>query len=430
MNDSKTATLTLPDGQTVELPVVTGTEQEKAIDISQLRKLTGYITLDDGYANTGACTSAITFIDGEKGILRYRGVPIEELALHSSFLETSFLLIYGELPSRLELEEFERKVTDNSLIHEDMKNFYDGFPRDAHPMAILSSAVSACYTFYQDWENPRDKQKQDLGIVRLLGKLPTMAAFAYKKSRGEPFIYPRHSLSYAANYVHMMFASPARDYAVDPEIAAGLDLLLILHADHEQNCSTSAARLVGSSLSNLYSSISAAIAALWGPRHGGANQKVIEMLREVANGGSLDTLIRRAKDKSDPFVLYGFGHRVYKNRDPRSNILKESCHKILRKLNMDDPLFEIALQLEEIALKDEYFIERNLYPNVDFYSGIIYSALGIPTNSFTSMFALGRLPGWIAQWREMINSPEGRIARPRQIYVGSTKRPYVPLDER
>ncbi len=429
----KVATLTLPDGKTVSLPVIVGSENEHAIDIQKLRAETGYITYDSGYGNTGACSSSITYIDGEAGILRYRGYPIEELAQRSNFVETSYLLIYGKLPTTLELKGFTESLTRHTLIHEDMKRFYDGFPRDAHPMAILSSVVSALYTFYQDWDDPKDEAKQQLGIIRLLAKLPTMAAFAYKKSIGQPFIYPDNSLSYCANFLNMMFATPAEDYYIDPEVVAALDQLLILHADHEQNCSTSTVRMVGSSLSNLYASISAGISALWGPLHGGANQEVIEMLHNiVADGGNVAKYVELAKRKDSTFRLMGFGHRVYKNYDPRAKILKEACHKVLAKLPQkgQDPLLDVAMQLEEAALKDSYFVERKLYPNVDFYSGIIYSALSIPVKSFTAMFALGRLPGWIAQWREMHHAPDTRIARPRQVYIGETKRPYTPISDR
>ncbi len=431
MSSQNNAKLILPDGQTIELPVIVGTENEHAVDISDLRAKTGYITIDDGYGNTGACSSAITYIDGEAGILRYRGYPIEQLAEHSTFVETSYLLINGELPSTEELNKFTHKLTRHTLIHEDMKRFYDGFPRDAHPMAILASVVSACHTFYQASDDPKDVDTQNLAIMRLLAKLPTMAAFAYKKSIGQPFIYPNSSLSYSANFLNMMFATPAEDYYLDPDIVKALDLLLILHADHEQNCSTSTVRLVGSSLSNLYSCVSAGISALWGARHGGANQSVIEMLHEiVSDGGDVKKFVERAKSKDSKARLMGFGHRVYKNYDPRATILKEACHKVLMKIPLKDPLLEIAAELESIALSDEYFISRKLYPNVDFYSGIIYSALGIPVNGFTAMFALGRLPGWIAQWKEMINDPQNRIGRPRQVYTGSTKRDYVEMKKR
>ena len=431
LSNQEFATLNLPDGRSIELPVITGTENEKAIDITQLRVKSGYITLDNGYANTGSCKSAITYLDGEKGILRYRGIPIEQLATQSNFIETSYLLIYGELPTADELDEFKKSITRHTLIHEDMKRFFDGFPPDAHPMATLSSSVSALRTFYQDWKDPTDEERRDLGIQRLLAKVPTLAAFSYKKSIGQPFIYPDNSLSYPANFLNMMFATPAEEYYIDPDIVEALDLLLILHADHEQNCSASTVRLVGSSHSNLYSSISAGISALWGPLHGGANQRVIEMLQTIADSGEpVSKYVGLAKQKDSSFRLMGFGHRVYKNFDPRAVLLKKTCDKVLQKLPLKDPLFEIAQELEEIALKDEYFIERKLYPNVDFYSGIIYKALGIPIPSFTAMFALGRLPGWIAQWREMMCDPKMRIGRPRQVYVGETDRPYVPLENR
>jgi citrate synthase len=425
------ATLSLPDGQTITLPIEIGTENERAINISKLRAETGYITLDNGYGNTGSCKSEITFIDGEKGILRYRGIPVEQLAEHSSFLETSYLLIYGELPTATQLDKFVYDVTHHTLIHEDMKRFFDGFPRDAHPMAILSSCVSALSSFYQDWDDPKNQERQDLGFVRLMAKLPTLAAFAYKRSIGQPYIYPRNDLSYCSNFLHMMFATPAEEYYLDPDIAKALDLMLILHADHEQNCSTSTVRLVGSSLSNLYASIAAGIGALWGPLHGGANQKVMEMLQAIADGGgNTDKYVAMAKDKSSDFKLYGFGHRVYKSYDPRATILKKTCKKILAKFSNENPLLEIAQQLEEVALKDEYFIERQLYPNVDFYSGLIYTAMNIPVKSFTEMFALGRLPGWIAQWREAMNSADNKLGRPRQVYMGSPIRDYVPMDKR
>jgi citrate synthase len=425
------AEISFPDGKKEKLPIVVGTENERGIDISKLRAKTGYITLDSGYGNTGSCKSAITYINGEEGILRYRGIPIEQLAANSSFLETSHLLIYGELPTQEELHSFSQNVTRHTLIHEDMKRFYDGFPPDAHPMATLASVVNACYTFYQDWEDPSNTERMDLGIIRLIAKLPTMAAFSYKKSIGQPFIYPDNSLSYCANYLQMMFATPAEPYYLDPDIVAALDLLLILHADHEQNCSASTVRLVGSSLSNLYSCVSAGISALWGVRHGGANQAVIEMLMEITEGGGdVKKYVEMAKNKDSQVRLMGFGHRVYKNHDPRARILKDACHKVLSKVQHKSRMLDVAIELEEIALKDDYFIERKLYPNVDFYSGIIYAALGIPVNGFTAMFALGRLPGWIAQWREMVLDKSMRIGRPRQIYIGATERDYVPLDKR
>lgn len=415
----------------MELPVVIGSEGERALDISALRSSTGHITLDPGFANTGSCTSSICYIDGEKGILRYRGIPIEQLARKSSFLETAWLLIYGDLPTKGQLETFIARIKENSLIHEDMKRFFEGFPRDAHPMSILASAVAALHSFYQHWEDPKDLREQDLGIIRLLAKVPTIAAFAYKKAIGEPFIYPDNRLSYAANYLNMMFTTPAKEYLLDEDVSRALDLLLLLHADHEQNCSTSTVRLVGSSLTNLYASIAAGICALWGPLHGGANQKVIEMLQHIVKeGGDVKRYVELAKKKDSRVRLMGFGHRVYKNFDPRAAIVKETCHRVLKKLPLTDPLLETAQHLEQVALSDEYFIERKLYPNVDFYSGIIYAAMGIPANSFTELFALGRVPGWIANWREMMNDPESRLGRPRQIYTGETERDYVPIDER
>lgn len=429
---SEIAKLELPSGETTELPVITDSEGHKSIDISQLRKNTGYITFDEGFGNTGSCKSAITYIDGENGILRYRGIPIEQLAEQSDFIETSYLLIYGELPTEAEYQEFKTKLTRHTLIHEDMKRFYDGFPRDAHPMAILASVVAACSTFYQDWQDPRNKSRQDQNIIRLLAKLPTMAAYSYKKAIGQPFVYPNNKFSYCENFLNMMFATPAEEYEVDPEVAKALDLLLILHADHEQNCSASTVRLAGSSMTNLYAAVSAGISALWGPRHGGANQRVMEMLYSIANeGGNVKEFMDRAKDKENQTRLMGFGHRVYKNYDPRAKIIKKACDDVLKKLNKQNQLLDIAMGLEEIALNDPYFIERKLYPNVDFYSGIIYSALGIPINGFTAMFALGRLPGWIAQWREMVNDPEDvKIGRPRQVYIGENQRDYVPRDKR
>jgi citrate synthase len=378
--------------------------------------------------NTGSCTSAVTFLDGERGILRYRGIPIEQLAEKSTFVETSFLLIYGRLPNKKELDAFENNVRRHTLIHEDMKRFYDGFPRDAHPMAMLSSAVSTLSTFYQ---TPTPESGFDLSVFRLLGKLPTIAAFAYKKSIGQPFIYPDNRLDYSGDFLKMMFAVPSEEYHLDPEVAKALDLLLILHADHEQNCSASTVRMVGSSRASIFASISAGISALWGPLHGGANQEVVEMLTEIRKSGiSVQDFVAKVKDKTGGAKLMGFGHRVYKNFDPRAVIIKRACDTILNKLGIDDPLLEIAKRLEETALKDDYFVSRKLYPNVDFYSGIIYRAIGIPTNMFTVMFALGRLPGWIAQWKEQADSPAFRIARPRQIYTGPTKTEYTPIGKR
>lgn len=417
------------NGKEYKLPVVEGTENEKAIDITKLREETGLVTLDNGYMNTGACKSGITFLDGEQGVLRYRGIPIETLAERSSFVEVSYLLVYGKLPSPTELQRWTTNLTRHTMLHEDLKRFYDGFPRDAHPMATLSSAVSTVYTFYQN-ADPNDPTAQELSIIRLLAKLPTIAAFSYKKSIGQPFIYPTNTLDYCSNFLKMMFAVPAEDFHVDPDHAKALDLLLILHADHEQNCSTSTVRLVGSSRANLYASVSAGISALWGPLHGGANQEVIEMLQSIHDSGeNVKSFVERVKKRESGARLMGFGHRVYKNFDPRAKIIKKSCDTILAKLGIHDPLLDIAKALEEAALSDEYFISRKLYPNVDFYSGIIYKAIGIPTNMFTVMFAIGRLPGWIAQWKEMMEAPP-KIGRPRQIYTGNRQSPYVPINER
>ncbi|HUH08723.1 MAG TPA: citrate synthase [Egibacteraceae bacterium] len=419
------------DGQTVEAAILEGTEHERAIDISDLRSVTGAITYDPGLANTGAAKSAVTFIDGEAGILRYRGYPIEQLAEQSAMIETAYLLIYGELPTAAELDDFRTSITMHTLLREDMRPFFDAFPRDAHPMAILASATSALSTFYQNHYDPFDPYDVEVSIHRLMAKLPTVAAFAYKRSIGQPYVYPRNDLGYAENFLHMMFAVPAEPYHVDPDLASALNLLLVLHADHEQNASASTVRLVGSTHVNLFASISAGISALWGPLHGGANQAVVEMLEGIRDAeGDTQSFVRRAKDKDDPFRLSGFGHRVYKNYDPRAKILKETADKVLGKLVADDPLFEIAKELEETALNDDYFVERRLYPNVDFYSGLIYRAMGLPLNMFPVLFALGRLPGWIAQWKEMIEDPETRLGRPRQIYVGATERDYIPLDQR
>jgi citrate synthase len=415
-------------GREYELPVVTGSEGEKGIDISQLRSRTGAITLDSGYGNTGACESDITFIDGEAGILRYRGYPIEEIAGNAQFTEICYLLIYGHLPSRDELAQFRARLTYHSLLHEDMKKFFEGYPTSAHPMAMLSSMVASLSTYYPDNDGG---ENVDLNIIRLLAKAKTIAAFSYKKNIGQPFIYPRNDLSYCANFLYMMFAVPAEPYRVQPVLERALNLLLILHADHEQNCSTSTVRMVGSSQANLFASISAGICALWGPLHGGANQKVIEMLERIrADHGNYRKYVEMAKDKSSDFRLMGFGHRVYKNFDPRARILKETADEVLSELGVEDSLLDIAKSLEEVALHDDFFIERKLYPNVDFYSGIIYRAMGIPTNMFTVMFALGRLPGWIAHWKEMRDDPKGRINRPRQIYTGASRRPFVKLDQR
>ncbi|HET9952661.1 MAG TPA: citrate synthase [Candidatus Eisenbacteria bacterium] len=424
---TKTATLTF-DGKTTELPVIVGTEQETAVDIEKLRSATGLITLDPGLGNTGSCKSAITFIDGEKGILRYRGYPIEELAAKSTFLEVAWLLMYGELPTNDELKIFTREVTRHTMLHQDFGRFFDALPKDAHPMPVCSAAVGALATFYQQPEN--DKEIHDT-IIRLIAKMPTLAAYSYKHSIGQPFLYPMNKLDYVSNFLRMMFGVPSEDYEVDPVFAKALDLLLILHADHEQNCSTSTVRVVGSSKANLYASIAAGISALWGPLHGGANQQVIEMLERIeAEEGTADKFITKAKDHNDTTRLMGFGHRVYKSYDPRAAILKKACGDVLARMGGSSKLLEIAMRLEEVALKDDYFVSRKLYPNVDFYSGVIYKALGIPVNMFTVMFTMGRLPGWIAQWLEMRHDKDFRIARPRQVYIGSPKRMYVPLADR
>ncbi len=427
---SETAKIIL-EGKEYELPVVVGTENEKAIDISKLLDTTGYITIDSGFKNTGATKSAITFLDGDKGILHYRGYPIEQLSEYASFIEVMYLIIYGELPTDAELKAFQSSISHHTLVHEDMKRFYEAYPTGAHPMGVLSSMLASLSTFYPESQVPnRSFVDVDRTIHRLLAKMPTLAAQAYKVSIGHPIMYPRNTYSYTENFLHMMFALPTYEYQIDPVIDDALNKLLILHADHEQNCSTSTVRIVGSSQSNLYSSVSAGVAALWGPLHGGANQAVIEMLEKIKlDGGDTAKWIAKAKDKNDPFRLMGFGHRVYKNFDPRAKIIKKACDDVLNRLGIQDPILEIAKQLEEVALRDEYFIERKLYPNVDFYSGIIYRALGIPTQMFTVMFALGRLPGWIAQWKEMLEQGEP-IGRPRQIYTGATKRDYVPIVKR
>jgi citrate synthase len=417
--------------QVLELPIERAVAGQSAVDIGALLKSAHLTTLDYGYANTAPTRSSITFLDGDAGILRYRGYPIEQLAERSTFLETAYLLIHGELPTAEELERWTDAITRHTLLHEDMKRFFDGFPKDAHPMGILASAVAALSTFYQDSEDPFDPEHVDLTTVRLIGKMPTIAAFAYKKSIGQPYIYPDNALDYEANFLRMMFAVPTEPFTVDPEAAHALRVLLILHADHEQNCSTSTVRMVGSSHANLYASVSAGIAALWGPLHGGANQEVLEMLEAIAaGGGDVGQFVERAKDKNDPFRLMGFGHRVYKNYDPRARIIKQAADAMMAKLGVDDELLSIATELERIALSDPYFVDRKLYPNVDFYSGLIYRALGLPTEMFTVMFAIGRLPGWIAQWREMMADPSSRIGRPRQLYVGEGERAYVPVAER
>ncbi|WP_343532478.1 citrate synthase [Pedobacter sp.] len=407
------------DGATYEFPIITGTEGEKAIDISKLRDLTGHITLDFGYKNTGSTKSAITFLDGEEGILKYRGYPIEELAEKASFLEVAYLLIYGELPSQERIEKFQKDISMHTLIHEDMKKFFDGYPSKSHPMAQLSSLVCSLSTFYpESLEANQSEEEKDLTIIKMLAKMTTIVAFIYKKSLGHPLIYPKNKYDYITNYLWMTFGQRTEDFEPNPVVVSAMNKLLILHADHEQNCSTSTVRIVGSSDCNLYASISAGISALWGPLHGGANQAVIEMLERIkADGGDTDKWIAKAKDKNDPFRMMGFGHRVYKNFDPRAKIIKKACDDILESLGINDPVLEIAKKLEQAALTDPYFIERKLYPNVDFYSGIIYRALGFPSEMFTVLFALGRLPGWIAQWKEMRTNKEP-IGRPRQIYVG------------
>ena len=427
---SEKVELKVSDTVKFEAPIVVGSENEKAIDIANLRAKTGLVTIDPAFMNTASTKSAVTYLDGEQGILRYRGIPIEQLAEKSTFVETSYLLIYGHLPDKAELTRFSTLLTRHSLIHEDMKRFFDGFPSTAHPMAVLSSMVCSLSSYYPDALDVDNKDLIDITIARLLAKVRTIAAFAYKKSIGQPFVYPRNSLRYCANFLNMMFSVPAEPYEIDPEIEKVLNILLILHADHEQNCSTSTVRLVGSSKANLFASISAGICALWGPLHGGANQEVIEMLDSIQrNGGDVSKYIAMAKDKTSNFRLMGFGHRVYKNFDPRAKIIKQCADQVLAKKG-HDPLLDIAKGLEEAALKDSYFVERKLYPNVDFYSGIIYRALGFPTNMFTVLFALGRLPGWIAHWKEMMDDPSTKIGRPRQVYTGPTAQNYIPLDQR
>jgi len=417
--------------KTYDLPVIEGTEGEKAIDISKLRDLSGYITLDIGYKNTGATKSAITFLDGELGILKYRGYPIEQLAEKSTFIEVAYLLIYGELPTEQQLKDFQYEISRYTLVHEDMKKFFDGFPSKSHPMGQLSSLVCALSAFYPESLKPiQTNEEVHLSIIKVLAKMATLVSWIYKKSLGHPVIYPRNKYDYVTNFLYMTFGQRTEEIEIDPVIVSAMNTLLILHADHEQNCSTSTVRIVGSSESNIYASVSAGISALWGPLHGGANQAVIEMLEKIKeDGGDTDKWIAKAKDKNDPFRLMGFGHRVYKNFDPRAKIIKKACDDILEKLGIDDEVLEIAKKLEEVALKDPYFVERKLYPNVDFYSGIIYRALGFPTDMFTVLFALGRLPGWIAQWKEMKDNKEP-IGRPRQIYTGATNRDYVEINFR
>lgn len=426
----ETATLNL-QGKTYELPVVVGSEKEVGVDISQLRAKSGAITLDDGYGNTGACTSNITFIDGEQGILRYRGYPIEELAEKSNFVETSYLLIFGELPSAQQLAAFRQHLTDYQFIHEDMQHALAGFPPSAPPMAILSAMINAAGCFEASLRESHDDTKIGEMAARIMSRVRTIAAASFKKHKGRPVIYPRSDLTYTANFLHMLFSKPFLNYEPDPEIVRAVDQLFILHADHEQNCSTSTVRMVGSAKANLWASIAAGVCALWGPLHGGANMEVIDMLTEIHQGGvSIDSFIGKVKDKNAHVKLMGFGHRVYKNFDPRAQIIKKACDRVLSKLGIKDPLLDIAKQLEEKALHDPYFVERKLYPNVDFYSGIIMRAIGIPTDMFTVMFAIGRMPGWIAHWREVNLNPHGRINRPRQIYTGATKRAYAAIEGR
>jgi citrate synthase len=429
MGDKQSSTLDIQyQDKHVALPLVRGTEDEVGVDIQKLRSATGLITLDPGYGNTGACKSAITYIDGDLGILRYRGYDIAELAERSNFLETAWLLIFGELPTAKQLEEFANEITRHTMLHENFKPFFGAMPKDAHPMPVCAATVGALATYYQE---PESERQIHTSIIRLLAKMPTIAACSYKHSIGQPFIYPKNSLDYSTNFVHMMFATPCEEYVVDPVVKRAIDLLLILHADHEQNCSTSTVRMVGSSQANLFACISAGISALWGPLHGGANQKVIEMLEHIAREeGSADRFIAKAKDKNDTTRLMGFGHRVYKNYDPRAKVLKRMCAEVIQRSGGSNKLLDIAMRLEEVALNDDYFVSRKLYPNVDFYSGIIYKALGIPTNMFTVLFAMGRMPGWIAHWLEMRRDPDFRIGRPRQIYTGSAKRAFVPVEKR
>jgi citrate synthase len=425
------AKLQISADKQIELPIVVGSENERGLDISKLLGATGYVTLDEGFVNTGSTLSAITFLDGDKGILRYRGYPIEQLAEKCSFIEVCYLLIFGELPNQAQLDEFAGTLKRHTMLHEDMRNFYNGFPRDAHPMAILASVVGAMSTFYQDSLDPHDAEQVKISIMRLLAKLPTIAAFAYKKSIGQPQVYPDNSLSYCENFLKMMFAVPTEPYEIDEDSVAALNLLLIVHADHEQNCSTSTVRMVGSSNANLFASISAGINALWGPLHGGANEACVNMLEQIRrDGGDVTKYVEMAKDKNNSYRLMGFGHRVYKNFDPRATLIKAACHKVIARQKVKDPIFDIARQLEEVALNDPYFVERKLYPNVDFYSGVIYRALNIPVQMFTVLFAIGRLPGWIAHWVEMHKSPTKKICRPRQIYTGPTERAYVPMGKR
>lgn len=424
------AVLSYGDGE-LDLPRIPASDGSDGLGVSDLLSTTGKVALDVGFVNTASCESAITYIDGGEGILRYRGYPIEQLAEHSTYLEVAYLLIYGELPSANELADFTGRITMHTLLHEDLRRLFDGFPRNAHPMPVLSSAVSALSTFYEDSLDPLDEEQVEISTIRLLAKLPTIAAYAYKKSVGQPYLYPQNSLDYIHNFLRMTFGVPAADYEVDPVVVEALDMLLVLHADHEQNCSTSTVRLVGSSHANMFASVSAGINALFGPLHGGANQAVLEMLEGIhASGGGVKTFIRQVKNRERGIRLMGFGHRVYRNYDPRAAIIKQKAHEVFKALNVNDPLLDIALRLEEAALADDFFVSRSLYPNVDFYTGLIYKAMGFPARMFTVMFALGRLPGWIAQWREMITDPQTRIGRPRQVYVGEVERNYLPIGAR
>ena len=423
-------TLQYPGGE-LPLAEVPATVGNSGLDVSQFLKATDHVTLDHGFMNTASCESAVTYIDGDAGILRYRGYPIEQLAEKSSFLEVSYLLIYGELPTAEQLTEFDSSIRSHTMLQESLRSFFDGFPRDAHPMPVLSSAVSALSTFYQDSLDPFDKEQVEISTIRLLAKVPTIAAYAYKKSVGQPMLYPDNSLGLTENFLRMTFGVPAEEYIANPAVVRALDLLLILHGDHEQNCSTSTVRMVGSSHANMFASVSAGVNALFGPLHGGANQAVLDMLENIhAAGGGVNTFIRQVKDREDGVKLMGFGHRVYKNYDPRATIIKKAADEVLEALNVSDPLLDIARRLEEVALNDEFFIERKLYPNVDFYTGIIYKAMGFPPHMFTVLFALGRLPGWIAQWREMIEDPDTKIGRPRQVYIGAPERNYIDLGAR
>ncbi len=428
--DTRLARLIVDDRE-IELEVEVGSEGERGVHIGRLLHDAGVTTLDYGFANTAVTRSAITYIDGDAGIVRYRGYPIEQLCERSNFLEVAYLLIHGELPTAEQCTEWRAQLTRHTLLHEDLRRFFEAFPRDAHPMAVLASAIAALGTFYQDTDDPYDPDDVEISTIRLLAKVPTIVAFAYKRSVGQSPVYPNNKLEYVENFLRMMFAVPAEDYEVDPDVADVLRQLLILHADHEQNCSTSTVRMVGSARANLYASVSAGVSALWGPLHGGANQEVVEMLEQIAaDGGNVRKYIDRAKDKNDRFRLMGFGHRVYRNYDPRARIIKQAAQRMLAKLGADDHLLQIALHLEEAALADQYFVERKLFPNLDFYSGIIYRALGFPTAMYPALFAMGRLPGWIAQWRELMADPDTKIGRPRQIYVGATRRNFVSMTER